>query len=112
MSDRAKKIAALRDIADLCESSPDLPVPDVADYCVLSGNDIDGRAEIGRIAEALRAAGRSVRVSERDQHCAEARADEYRAFYVLRRSMAKHEAQSSYQDVIVVDDGSVLPQAA
>ena len=92
--ERELRLAALRAVLALCERCPQLPVPPVEGVCVI-GDDAAGRAEIARIAAALREAGMAATVHE-DRHAVEVTAGRYRAFYCTRDAMAEHDALMSY----------------
>lgn len=52
--DRAAYVAGLRELADVIESTPDLPVPTITSATFHpSGDDAQARAEVDRVAEIL-----------------------------------------------------------
>lgn len=99
---RENKLAILRSLISLYETVPDLPVPSTSNtYYVLTDDDLAGRAEIDRIARILAAADKPAEIDADNGHSIRLVSGYYTAVYVLRESMAKHDALMSYQDSIL-----------
>lgn len=102
-SDRVGRIATLRFVADLCERVPELPVPSPGSGVVSARTDAEGRAEIERMANALRSLGVPAVVYEDPNHGIKVVFGDYYALYIFREAMAKHYALSSYSDAVKPD---------
>jgi hypothetical protein len=104
--ERRDLIAGLRALADLLESSADIPAPPVADVLVFppNGPDEEIYAEVDRTA-ALIGAEVNDRTAAQGNYTASRRFGpvEYRAVAIPSRARAYHNAWTSYSGNVIPD---------
>ncbi|MCG5220418.1 hypothetical protein [Streptosporangium sp. KLBMP 9127] len=111
---RADLITGLINLAVLLKANPDLPAPDYVSVCHYArGTDADIRTEIDRVAALLE--------TEIDPHATiyghyyasvHLGPVEYTAVGILADARARHDAENSYRDSIVMDPAPTTDSAA